>query len=357
MADQFGYNQQFSDKPEMWTIDGSALVLADGYSTLALQTAQLQTTGVLKSVVNAGPTSAVHDITEISAGVYKIHLKQTWVQLASCNFQSISVLNYLNPVTNSSNFGFAVLAGTGITNTGTTAIFGDVGTFATTSETGFSTVTVNGVNHAGDVVTQAAKVALTAAYVAAQALPGATIIPTDLNGQVLAPGVYASTAGTFTNTGTLTLDGYGSTTGKWIFQAASTLITSSSSTMVLENGASAGQVVWAVGSSATLGTSSTLVGTILALTSITANTSAVVLGSLLAQNGAVTLAGNTITANDYVPCVEIQVMCQTVGNSLFGPGLPELQFIQFETLVNEVVAAPPALSGVFFQLRLKNSSA
>src|SRR5687768_16110615 len=52
---------------------------------------------------------------------------------------------------------FAVLAGSGITNTGPTTITGDVGTFPTPSMTGFGTVTLHGTNHAGDAVTQQAK--------------------------------------------------------------------------------------------------------------------------------------------------------------------------------------------------------
>ena len=59
---------------------------------------------------------------------------------------------------------FSVLAGSGITNTGPTTITGDVGTFPTTSETGFASVTLNGTNHMGDLVTQIAKNDLVIAY-------------------------------------------------------------------------------------------------------------------------------------------------------------------------------------------------
>ena len=48
-------------------------------------------------------------------------------------------------------------------------------------------------------------------------------------------------------------------------------------------------VFWQVGSSATLGTNTEFAGSILALTSITANTGATVDGRLLARNGAVIL--------------------------------------------------------------------
>src|SRR5450759_50941 len=59
---------------------------------------------------------------------------------------------------------FAVLAGTGITNTGATTITGDVGSYANPAETGFGTVVLTGNNHAGDAVTQGAKSDLGTAY-------------------------------------------------------------------------------------------------------------------------------------------------------------------------------------------------
>src|SRR5450759_1350917 len=59
---------------------------------------------------------------------------------------------------------FAVLAGSGITNTGPTTVTGDLGTFPTTDMTGTASITVNGANHAGDAVTQGAKNDLVTAY-------------------------------------------------------------------------------------------------------------------------------------------------------------------------------------------------
>lgn len=188
---------------------------------------------------------------------------------------------------------FAVLAGSGITNTGTTTITGDVGTYPTPTETGFGSVTILGTNHMGDAVTQAAKTDLVTAYNdAAGRTP--VIIPTELGGTTLTPGVYATNDGTFQITGTLTLDGNGLSNPVFIFQTASTLITASGSSVVLVNGALACNVFWQVGSSATLGTGSSFQGSILAFTSITVNTGAVVYGRVLARNGAVTLSANTI---------------------------------------------------------------
>jgi hypothetical protein len=69
----------------------------------------------------------------------------------------------------------------------------------------------------------------------------------------------------------------------------------------LINGARSCNVFWQVGSSATLGTGSTLRGTILALTSITVTTGVIVDGRVLARNGAVTLDSNKITKSSCKP--------------------------------------------------------
>src|SRR5512135_3623554 len=131
---------------------------------------------------------------------------------------------------------FAVLAGAGISNTGSTTIKGDVGTFPTTTETGFGSVTLTGTNHAGDAVTQQAKTDLTTAYTTA-AGSGPTIpVVADLGGQTLTPGVY-NTATSLALTGTLTLSGTSSDV--WIFQAGSTLTTASGSSVVFIGGATA----------------------------------------------------------------------------------------------------------------------
>lgn len=192
---------------------------------------------------------------------------------------------------------FAVLAGAGITNTGPTTINGDVGTHPTTTETGFSSVTLTGTNHAGDAVTQGAKTDLVTAYNTA-AGSGPTIpVVGNLGGQTLVPGVYNS-ATSIGLTGALTLSGGSSDV--WIFQAGSTLTTASGSSVVLIGGAQSCNVFWQIGSSATIGTGSAFKGTIIALTSITVTTGATIEGRALARNGAVTLDTNTITKSTCV---------------------------------------------------------
>ena len=190
---------------------------------------------------------------------------------------------------------FAVLAGSGITVTGPTTITGDIGTFPTTTITGFGNVTLNGTNHAGDAVSQQAKNDLVIAYNDAAGRSSNVMYGGgfDLVGQTLLSGVYTDSSSLFLS-GTLTLDGQGNPDAVWIFQTGSTLITASNSSVDLIGGAQACHVFWQVGTSATLGTGTDFVGNILALTSITLNTGASVDGRILARNGAVTLDNNDI---------------------------------------------------------------
>ena len=189
---------------------------------------------------------------------------------------------------------FAVIAGSGITNTGPTTINGDIGTFPTPAESGTASMTVTGTNHHADAVTQGAKNDLVTAYNTAAGESPRTAVPADLGGQTLNPGTYNS-GSSLGLTGSLTLNGGGNPNALFVFQAGSTLTTASTSSVNLINGAQACNVFWQVGSSATLGTGSTFRGTILALTSISVTTGTTVNGRLLARNGAVTLDTDTIT--------------------------------------------------------------
>jgi len=102
-------------------------------------------------------------------------------------------------------------------------------------------------------------------------------------------------------TNTLTLDGGGNSNAVWIFQIPSTLTTSSDFSLLLINGASASNVYWQVGSSATIGINNNFSGNIMALTSITLN-GGTLNGRALACNGAVTMsAAVTISVPAFVP--------------------------------------------------------
>jgi LPXTG-motif cell wall-anchored protein len=190
---------------------------------------------------------------------------------------------------------FAILAGTTVTNTGPSAISGDLGVAPGSAVTGFPPGAVtNGSIHKADTAASQGKAAVTTAYNDAAGRATSATITADLGGQTLVPGVYAG--GALQITGTLTLDAQGDPSAVFVFKAASTLITASSSSVSLLGGANACNVFWQVGSSATLGTNSVFRGTVLALTSVSAATGAAVTGRLLARNAAVTLDSNTVTS-------------------------------------------------------------
>jgi Tfp pilus assembly major pilin PilA len=190
---------------------------------------------------------------------------------------------------------FAVLAGTTVTNTGPSLISGDLGVSPGTAITGFPPGSViNGTQHAADAVALQAQSDLTTAYNDAAGRTPVNTVSTDLGGQTLVAGVYKA-ASSMGLTGTVTLDGENDPGAVFIFQAGSTLITASSSTVNLVRGAQACNVYWQVGSSATLGTGNAFVGTVMALTSVTVQTGTVVAGRVLARNGQVSLDTNTIS--------------------------------------------------------------
>ena len=197
---------------------------------------------------------------------------------------------------------FAVLAGSTATNTNSTTIGGDLGVSPGTAVTGFFPIDggpgiVNGSIYVGTngVAVQAQK-DLTTAYTTLAGLPfNSNLTGEDLGGLTLLPGVYHfDTSAQLT--GTLTLDALASNNALWVFQIGTTLTTASSSAVQVINGGPGDGLFWQVGSSATLGTSTVFEGNILALDSITLNTSAIIpCGRALAQNGAVTMDTNVIS--------------------------------------------------------------
>ncbi len=198
------------------------------------------------------------------------------------------------PLGTSANY--SVLAGSTVTNTGNSTLGGSLGVWPGTSITGFPPGKVQGTTDKTNAAAKNAESNLTAAYVNAAGRPLDATTAADLSGRTLQGGVYAGPSkGALGLTGKLTLDGAGNANSVFIFQTNSTLITGSSSTVTLINGAQECNVFWKVGSSATLGTGSTFVGNILALTSITVNRSVTVHGRALARNGAVTLNNDTFT--------------------------------------------------------------
>ncbi len=210
---------------------------------------------------------------------------------------------------------FGVLAATTVTNDPTlgtgTVVTGDLGLFPGTSITGFPPGTVTGTIHIADATADAAQDDALIAFnaLAAESCDNTSPWPTNagvrqMAGLTLGPGVYCSDFGSSLNLssgGTLTLSG----NGIYIFKSDSTLVTVSDSNVVLTGGATADDVFWYVGSSATLAaptglsTSPSLFpGTIIAFTSIsqsggTTGTFLEIDGRLIALNGAITFASST----------------------------------------------------------------
>lgn len=188
---------------------------------------------------------------------------------------------------------YAVLAGSTITNTGPSVLNGDRGLSPGSDVTGFPPGTLNGTPHTADAEALQAQADLTVAYVDAAGATPATAVATELGGITFTPGTY--TGATLGLTGTVTLDAGGDPDAVFLFKTSSTLITASNSSVVLIGAANPCNVYWQVSSSATLGTGTDFVGTVMALTSIAADTGADVEGRLLARNGEVTLDTNVIT--------------------------------------------------------------
>ena len=202
---------------------------------------------------------------------------------------------------------FAVMAGSTVTSTGPTVIIGgNVGASPGTAVTGFPPGTISApyTTIAGGPVAAQAQADLNTAFnYAAGLAPNQVLSGQDLGGLTLTPGVYffASTAQL---TGTLTLNDQGNPNAEFVFQIGSSLTTAANSSVLTINGGTVpgADVFWQVGSSATLETGTAFEGNLLAYAAITAAAGATDLdGRLLAETGAVTLAGNTIT----VPASEV----------------------------------------------------
>ncbi|MFF7229242.1 ice-binding family protein [Streptomyces sioyaensis] len=197
---------------------------------------------------------------------------------------------------------FGVLANTAVTNTGPTVVTGDLGVSPAGAVTGFPPGTVTGTIHLNDAAAAQAQADLLTGYANALVQPVTATVPTELGGTTLTPGVYNSASGTFGLNGTLILDAQGNPNAVFIFKTATTLITGAAGNVSLINQAKSANVFWQVGSSATLGAGSTLRGSILAFTSITATTGAIVDGRLLALGAAVTLDSNAVTVPPLSTC-------------------------------------------------------
>src|SRR5580700_2841276 len=196
---------------------------------------------------------------------------------------------------------FAVLGASTVTNAGNSVVTGgDIGISPGTSLTGFppGILTPPATEQLATPTASQAQADASTAFTHYNGLTGATLIGPTLDALTFAPGLYKATGILTLDAGqTVTLSG----SGTYVFQIASGF--SVSGTVLLTNGATAGNVLWVVGSSATLSGTSSVSGTILALTSISLAAGDSLTGRAIALNGAVTLSDNAITTVDTVPSV------------------------------------------------------
>jgi len=208
----------------------------------------------------------------------------------------------LMPVALGSAAAFAVLAGDNVSSTGLAIVNGNLGSGPGGATAGFPPGTVSGTMFAGGQAAAQAEADLETAYNDAAGRPSVVgNVAGNISGQTLAPGIYNSSSSLAIAAGDLTLDAQNDPNAVWIFQIASTLTTGANSRVVLANGATAANVFWQVGSSATLDTATSFQGTIMAQASISLQTDTVLAGRALALTGSVTLDANVINNPSLIP--------------------------------------------------------
>lgn len=191
---------------------------------------------------------------------------------------------------------YSVLAGSAVTNTGPTVLSGGLGVSPGSAITGFPPGVAGGAIHAADAEAASAQASLTTAYLDAQGrTPTGSSLGLAVAGGTFLAGVYNASSDLDVS-GAVTLDGEGDPNAVFVFQVGGSMTTASSTSVVLTGNAQACNVFWQVGASATLGTSTSFAGTVMALTSISVTTGTTVAGRALARNGAVTLDDNVFTS-------------------------------------------------------------
>jgi hypothetical protein len=192
---------------------------------------------------------------------------------------------------------FEVLAGTTVTNTGGTVVHGNLGVSPGSAVTGFPPGKVTGREDKSNTAAANGQLALVKAYNDGMGRSNCPVsVAGNIGGRTLGPGLYHSSSSLSLSSGDLTLTAHGHSGAVFIFQVTSKLTVPSGRAVILAGGALASNVYWIVGSSATIGTTSVFFGNILAHKSISIATGAKLHGRALAHIGAVTLAGNSVTA-------------------------------------------------------------
>ncbi len=197
---------------------------------------------------------------------------------------------------------FAVLGAAGVTNVPTSTIGGNLGS-APNPSAGGGYVFTSGSLQQNTLLAQNAQIELDAAILAVNAFGPGLLLGADLTGTIF-PGTYTVPAGPTNLSGALILDGQGDSNAVWVFLFPSTLITSTTSTVTVQNvgnGAGVG-LYWSVGSAATLN-GPTFAGNVLAHDLISSDGDLTIpCGRLLSAETQVTLIHDNIS----IGCTEFE---------------------------------------------------
>ncbi|NOJ59855.1 ice-binding family protein [Arthrobacter sp. 260] len=253
----------------------------------------------LTTVVGAGGVWSV-TAGDLAAGQYSIVAKvRDSAGNGNSTTQTLTVVVNPAPIAVGTASSFSVLAATSITNTGATALSGDLGISPSTAVAGFPPGTYGGTLHAGNPTAATAQADLATAYTDAANRAPHTNVVGDLGGQTFRVGIHR-TIGAMSLTGTVTLDGEGDPNATFIFQAGAAFNTAAGASVALINGAQAHNVYWVATGAAGAGATSHLSGTILAQGAITLGAGTTLIGQALSLD-AVTLADNTVRFTEALP--------------------------------------------------------
>ena len=299
------------------TIDGSAktisVTMPKGTNVTALN-ATFTTTGTGVKVGTLAQTSGttVNDFT--SPVAYTVTAADGTPAIYTVTV-AVTAVKGPAPVNLGTAGNFVILAKTGVSTTGTTAVVGDIGVspVAASYITGFSLIAdstntfstssvVTGKLYAADyapptpagMTTAVSDMETAFTDAAGRTLPDFTELGAgDISGLTLVPGLYKWGTGVLITNAGATLSG--GANDVWIFQIAQDLTVNNSAIITLSGGAQAKNIFWQVSGQATLGTAADFKGIILSQTLISLNTGAKMNGRALAQT-AVTLDATAITA-------------------------------------------------------------
>ena len=189
----------------------------------------------------------------------------------------------------------SLYAGAAITTGASNTISGSV--FAGAALTVGASNVISGSQNFGFPISStpypAAMTALNAAMTDATSRVG-TPIATEIGGATLTAGVYSPTT-FFTLTGALTLDAENNPDAVFIIKSPGYISTAAGSSVVLINGAQAGNVFWVTGEYFSAGANAVLSGNIMATTYATLGAGSALTGRIFSQTSYLTLGSSTIT--------------------------------------------------------------